>query len=493
MYEHVLEHLKSKIKYLPPSNIELINRAIKFATKAHEGQKRLTGVQYIQHPLEVANIIANLRLDSDAIIAAILHDTIEDTGTPLSDIKKEFGSDAARLVDGVTKLGHVRISKSWFVPFRKKEIELSQYESQIETLRKMFVAMSKDLRVILIKIADRICNLRTLSYLPPDKQKRIAKETMDIYSPIASRLGIGEFQGQLEDLSFRYLEPKEFAWLQKLAIPRIEARKKYLKSIERKLHNILANKHGINCQITHRAKTWYSLYRKLLKYDRDINKVYDIVAMRVIVPSIDDCYNVLGLIHSIWRPLPGRIKDYIALPKPNGYQSIHTTVFAENGLITEIQVRTTEMDQQAEFGIAAHWYYSEKKVSRKLPKHQLAWVHELANWQSKIKSSKDLKQALALDFFKNRIFVFTPTGDVMDLPQGATPIDFAYAVHTDVGNQCQGSRVNNKMVAITTELNNGDVVEIIKNKKVRPTRDWLNFVKTEHARSWIRRIARSKK
>lgn len=493
MYEQVLKHLKSKIKYLPPSDIGQIERAVDFAIEVHKGQKRLTGAQYIQHPLEVASTIADLRLDSSAIIAAILHDTVEDTSVQLAEIKKNFGGDVARLVDGVTKLGHVRISKSWFLPFKKKEVTVSRYESQIETLRKMFVAMSKDLRVILIKIADRIRNLQTLSYLPPDKQKRIAKETMDIYSPIASRLGIGEFKGQLEDLSFKYLEPKEFAWLQKLAVPRIEARKKYLKSIERKLHHLLTKEHGINCQMTHRAKNWYSLYKKLLKYDRDINKIYDIVAMRIIVPSIDDCYNVLGLIHSLWRPLPGRIKDYIALPKPNGYQSIHTTVFADNGVITELQVRTTEMHQQAEFGVAAHWYYSERKISRKLPKQQLAWVHELASWQSKIKSSKDLKQALELDFFKDRIFVFTPTGDVMDLPQGATPIDFAYAVHTDVGNQCQGSLVNGKMVSITTELNNGDVVEIIKNKKVKPTRDWLNVVKTEHARSWIRRFARDKK
>ena len=487
MQTRIAEHLRSRIKYLQSNEIELIERAIAFATKAHEGQKRLNGAQYIQHPLEVAVTIAGLKLDANAIAASVLHDTVEDTGVPLQEIKKKFNGDIARLVDGVTKLGHVRINKNWFSPFKKKETTLNRYESQIETLRKMFVAMSKDLRVILIKIADRICNLHTLSHLAPDKQKRIAKETMDIYSPIASRLGIGEFQSQLEDLSFKYLEPKEFAWLQKLAIPRIEARKKYLKNIERKLYNILYRRHGISCKITHRAKNWYSLYKKLLKYDRDINKVYDIVAVRVVVPSVDDCYNVLGLIHSLWRPLPGRIKDYIALPKPNGYQSIHTTVFAESGVITEIQVRTTEMHHQAEFGIAAHWYYGEKKISRKLPKHQLAWVHELATWQSKIESSKDLKQALSLDFFKNRIFIFTPTGDVMDLPQGATPIDFAYAVHTDVGNQCQGSKINGKMMAITTELNNGDVVEIIKNKRARPNRDWLNFVKTEHARNCIKR------
>jgi len=484
--QKIVENLRQKIRYLPPSEIAKIDKAIKFATAAHNSQSRLSGVPYIQHPLEVAALVASVKLDSDAVVAAVLHDTVEDTGTNLGTIKKQFGSHVTQLVDGITKLGRVRISKLWFLPFRTKKVEFSRYENQIENLRKMFVAMSKDLRTILIKIADRICNLQTLSYLAPDKQRRIAQETMDIYVPIASRLGIGEFQGRLEDAAFRYLHPKEFEWLQNLAVPRIAARKKYLKRISHKLLEFL-KRNGLNAEVTYRAKTWYSLYRKLLKYDRDINKVYDIVALRFVVPTIDDCYNTLGLVHSLWKPLPGRIKDYIALPKPNGYQSIHTTVFAESGTITEIQIRTPEMHHQAEFGIAAHWHYSEKKSSRKLPKKQLAWVRELAGWQSKLKSSDDLEKALALDFFKNRIFVFTPGGDVHDLPQGATPIDFAYAVHTDVGNQCQGAKVNGKMVAITSELSNGDVVEIFKSKRAKPSRDWLNFVKTEHARSCIKK------
>ncbi len=489
MVNRLSDNLVKRINYLNQSQIEQVKDAINFAARAHEGQSRLSGTPYVQHPMEVALLVASLKLDADAITAAALHDTVEDTGISLGDVKKKFGSRVAQLVDGITKLGRVRISKSWFVPFRKKEIEITKYESQIETLRKMFVAMSKDLRVVLIKLADRACNLETLGYLPPDKQKRIAQETMDIFVPIASRLGIGEFQGKLEDGSFRYLMPDEYKTLQKTAVPVIEARINYLKMASKKLTDIL-RENGLECRITYRAKTWYSLYRKLLKYERDISKIYDIVAMRIVVPAIDDCYNVLGVIHSVWRPLPGRIKDYIALPKPNGYQSIHTTVFADKGVITEIQIRTEKMNEQAEFGIAAHWYYNESKQTRKLPKQKLAWVNELANWQAKIKSATDLRQALKLDFFKSRIFVFTPTGDVKDLPQGATPIDFAYAVHSDVGNQCRGARVNGRYIPISSELSNGDVVEIVKSKKARPTKDWLAFVKTEHARSCIKKNVR---
>lgn len=489
MVNILVENLKKRINYLNQTQIEQVKNAIDFATRAHDGQKRLSGSPYLRHPIEVALLVSSLKLDADAITAAVLHDTVEDTGITLREVRKIFGGRVAQLVDGITKLGRVRISKSWFAPFRKKEVEISNYESQIETLRKMFVAMSKDLRVVLIKLADRACNLETLNYLPPEKRKRIAQETMDIYVPIASRLGIGEFQGKLEDGSFKYLMPSEYGALQKTAIPVIEARINYLNFASKKLTDIL-RENGLECQITYRAKTWYSLYRKLLKYERDITKIYDIVAMRIVVPAIDDCYNVLGIIHSIWRPLPGRIKDYIALPKPNGYQSIHTTVFSDKGVITEIQIRTEKMNEQAEFGIAAHWYYNESKYSRKLPKQKLAWVNELAAWQAKVKSATDLHQALKLDFFKNRIFVFTPTGDVKDLPQGATPIDFAYAVHSDVGNQCHGARVNGRYVPISSELSNGDVVEIVKSKKAKPSKDWLGYVKTEHARSCIKKIVK---
>jgi len=491
---NAIDNLLKKVNGLPGNDVLAIKKAIDFAKEQHKGQLRKTGEPYFVHPIEVAGVVADLEIGYEAIIAAILHDTVEDTDASLNVIKKLFGPIVANLVDGVTKLGSVRISKAWFQLNNinaNDSDEHIRYQAQIETLRKMFVAMSKDLRVVIIKIADRYCNLKTLSFLPKDRQIRIARETMDIYSPIAYRLGMGEFQGLLEDMAFKYLEPKEYEWLQKLAIPAIESREKYLKKVGKRLSATL-NKNGITANITYRAKHWYSLYKKLLKHDRDINKIYDIVALRIVVPTIEDCYNVLGIIHSLWTPLPGRIKDYIALPKPNGYQSIHTSVFAENGVITEIQIRTPEMHRQAEFGIAAHWYYGERKQSQLMNKEQLAWVKELARWQSRIKNAQDLEQALSLDFFSNRIFAFTPIGDVIDLPQGATAIDFAYAVHTAVGNQCYGAKINGKMSPIATVLNNGDVIEIIKNKKVKPSRDWLKIAKTELAKSWIRKMTSEK-
>lgn len=481
--------LEKRIQYLPTADKQKVKKAVDFAIKAHEGQMRLSGVPQYIHALDVALKVADLHLDADAISAAVLHDTVEDTPTTNKEIKKYFGSTVARLVDGVTKLDTIRMSKSWIKPFKKEYVQVDRYENQVETLRKMFVAMSKDIRVILIKLADRLCNLKTLSYLPEVKRLRIAQETMDIYAPIANRLGMGEFKCELEDLSFPHLLPKEYAWVKKLAVPAIEARRKYLVKVSRKL-KVAIDKQGIDSKISYRAKRWYSLYNKLQKHDKDIAKIYDVVALRVVVPSVEDCYNVLGLIHARWRPLPGRIKDYIALPKPNGYQSIHTTVFAENGIITEFQVRTPAMDKQAEFGIAAHWHYSEKGVSHKLEKAQVAWVNELLKWQNRIKDSKDLKQALSLDFFKDRIFVFTPSGEARDLPNGATPIDFAYSIHTAVGNQCAGAKVNGKISPITSALKNGDIIEIIKNKKARPKLDWLKSVKTEHARESIRKYTK---
>ena len=491
---NAIDNLIKKVHHLPSNDVLSIKKAIDFAKEQHAGQLRKTGDPYFIHPVEVAGVVADLEIGHEAIIAAILHDTVEDTETSVATIKKLFGPVVANLVDGVTKLGNVRISKAWF---QTKKIESPdndeqhRYQTQIETLRKMFVAMSRDLRVVIIKIADRYCNLKTLNFLPRDRQIRIARETMDIYSPIAYRLGMGEFQGLLEDMAFKFLEPKEYDWLQKLAVPAIEQREKYLRHVGKRLSATL-NKAGIAASLTYRAKHWYSLYKKLLKHDRDINKIYDIVAMRIVVPTVEDCYNVLGIVHSLWTPLPGRIKDYIALPKPNGYQSIHTSVFADNGIITEIQIRTPEMHRQAEFGIAAHWYYGERKQSQLMNKEQLAWVKELARWQARIKNAKDLEQALALDFFSNRIFAFTPIGDVIDLPHGATAIDFAYAVHTAVGNQCYGAKINGKMSPIASVLENGDLVEIIKNKKVKPSRDWLKITKTEHARSWIRKMTADK-
>ncbi|MBP6930227.1 bifunctional (p)ppGpp synthetase/guanosine-3',5'-bis(diphosphate) 3'-pyrophosphohydrolase [Patescibacteria group bacterium] len=487
MPQKLTDALMQKIGYLPVESQAKIKSAVQFAIRVHEGQIRLSGVPQYDHALEVALYIAELRLDSEAIIASILHDTVEDTPTTIKDIKSRFGPTVARLVDGVTKLDSIRMSKTWLKPFSPQYKQVDRYENQVETLRKMFVAMSKDIRVVIIKLADRLCNLKTLTYLPEVKRLRIAQETMDIYAPIANRLGMGEFRCELEDLSFPHLMPKEYKWVKKLAIPAIEARRKYLSKVSKKLKSLI-ERQGVDAKIVYRAKRWYSLYIKLLSHDCDISKIYDVVALRVMVPSVEDCYNVLGIIHSLWKPLPGRIKDYIALPKPNGYRSIHTTVFADNGVITEVQVRTPKMDRQAEFGIAANWSYKEKGPLRKLKKTQLAWVNELLRWQSRIQKSKDIKEALALDFFSDRIFVFTPQGDAVDLPVGATPIDFAYAVHTAVGNQCVGAKVNGKMVSITSGLKNGDIIEIIKNRKGKPKLDWLRFVKTEHAKESIRRF-----
>jgi len=488
MSQRLADALLKRISYLSAGAQSKIKSAIQFASNAHEGQIRLSGAPQLNHALEVGLYIAELRLDSDTVIASILHDTVEDTPATIKDIKSRFGATVAKLVDGVTKLDSIRISKTWLKPFSPQYKQVDRYENQAETLRKMFVAMSKDIRVVIIKLADRLCNLKTLSFLPEVKRLRIAQETMDIYAPIANRLGMGEFRCELEDLSFPHLMPKEYKWVKKLAVPAIEARRKYLARVSKKL-KILIERQGVDAEITYRAKRWYSLYIKLLKHDRDIGKIYDVVALRVIVPSVEDCYNVLGIIHSLWKPLPGRIKDYIALPKPNGYRSIHTTVFADNGVITEVQVRTPKMDRQAEFGIAAHWSYKEKGSMKKLRKTQLTWINELLRWQSKVQKSKDVKEALALDFFSDRIFVFTPQGDAVDLPVGATPIDFAYAVHTAVGNQCAGARVNDKMVSITSALKNGDIIEIIKNRKGKPKLDWLRFVKTEHAKESIRKAA----
>ena len=481
------DRLLHRLHYLSQNDKKFVLRSLEFATAAHKGQKRISGQPYIEHSLDVALKISALKLDKDAIAASLLHDTVEDTPTILGDIRKNFGPAVAQLVDGLTKLDRVRISKSWFKPFKKNYKQVDRYENQIETLRKMFVAMSRDIRVIIIKLADRLCNLRSLSYLPQVKQKRIAQETMDIYAPIANRLGMGEFRCELEDLSFPYLRPEEYKWVRHLAVPAIYARKKYLGKISHKLYNAIAQ-YGINCKIIYRAKRWYALFRKLEIHGRDIDKIYDLVALRIIVPEIEDCYNVLGVIHSLWQPLTGRIKDYIALPKPNGYQSIHTTVLADRGVIVEMQIRTPEMNSQAEFGIAAHWHYSDKRSSRPIPKKMLRWVDELLKWQKRITDTKDWKQALSIDFFKDRIFVFTPAGEAKDLPAGATPVDFAYSVHTAVGNQCAGAKINGRISPLNKVLANGDIIEIIKDKKIKPSRDWLRFVKTEQARESISKI-----
>lgn len=489
----VLEHSKA---YLDKDDRQLIAKAFKFAEIAHKGQKRGTGEEYIQHPLFVADFLVDYKMDADTIAAALLHDAMEDNPQISPELEKNFSADIINLIDGVTKLGKIKIKKSWFLPLRflqsQQEKQLG-FERHVESLRKMFMAMSKDIRIIIIKLADRLHNMQTLDGVRPDKRERIARETLEIYAPLARRLGMGRLKGLLEDLAFPYAYPEEYKALKKMVGPKYEAKEKYISKAKYLVsEEIKKNKIKI-IAIDGRRKHLYSLWKKLSRYDEDLGKIHDLMALRIIVPTQADCYRVLGVIHNHWRPLIGRIKDYIALPKPNGYQSLHTTVFGPEGEILEIQIRTKEMHEQAEFGIASHWHYSESKggkdykarKSAKITKNEAQWLNELARWHEKTKDSKEWVESVSMDFFQGRIFAFTPLGDVIDLPVGATPIDFAYAVHTDVGDSCVGAKVNGKIVPLKYNLKNGDIVEIATNKNSRPKRDWLRFVKTGRAKGKI--------
>lgn len=459
------------------ADTDLIKLAFDFADTAHKGQKRLNGDPYIYHSLETAITLADMKADQTTIIAGLLHDVPEDTDYSLVDVEKNFGSEVANLVGGITKLG---------------KIKYRGIERYAENLRKMFISMAEDFRVMLIKMADRLHNLKTLSSLPKEKAQRIALETLEIYAPIANRLGMGHIKGELEDLAFPYVYPKEYEWMKKNIVPRYKPKVEYIEKVIKILKKEL-DKHNIKINSIHgRQKRLYSLYQKLQRpqYDRDLSKIYDLVAVRIIVPTADDCYTVLGTIHHLWKPMPGRIKDYIAQPKPNNYQSLHTTVFCLDNEIVELQIRTQEMHEQAEYGIAAYWQYKEINVLGKgytIPK-KLQWVAELVKWQKEIHSASEfLKSVRKFEAFANRIFVFTPHGDVIDLPEEATPVDFAYHIHTEVGNKCAGAKVNGEMASLDTQLKNGDMVEIIVDKNRKgPSRDWLKFVKTNMARYKIR-------
>lgn len=490
--------LEQKLSYLTDADRKLVRRAYEFAEKAHLKQKRQSGEPYIIHGLETAAFIAELKLDVSALAAALLHDTCEDTDCELTNIRKYFGRKIAALVDGVTKLGKIRIQRRWL--FLRDEKELQEFDRQAETLRKMFMAMARDIRVVIIKLADRLHNMKTLEAIPQEKRLRIAKETLEIYAPLADRLGMGELKGQLEDLSFKHLYPDDYRELSSRMAPYLKHKEKYLSHLKKVLLKKLA-KEGLRPEIQGRKKHLYSLFLKLKRYDNDLGRIYDLMALRIIVESVEECYQALGLIHKMWRPLVGKIKDYIAVPKPNGYQSIHTTVFAERGELIEIQIRSRKMHDQAENGIAAHWHYAIKKGTldylrrrtSRVPPKELTWVRELARWQQS-HSNLEVIDDLELDFFSDRIFVYTPQGDVKDLPSGATVIDFAYSIHTDVGNSLAGAKINGKLIKISTPLKNGDIVEIIKAKKVTgPKRDWLEIAKTALARSRIRHWLKTKK
>ncbi len=467
------------------SDQKLTKKALEFAQAAHAGQKRASGEDYIIHPIRVAEILTQMSLDSKTIAAGLLHDVVDDTDKTLRDIEKEFGNEVAFLVAGVSKLGKLRYPESGMEIKTVEERVEEPIDKRAENLRKMFFAMGEDLRVVLIKLADRLHNMETLGSLPPEKRRRIALETLEIYAPLADRLGMGEMKVELEGLAFPFLYPREYEWLMNNVKERYEKRKTYLEKVQPALKKILL-KEGVKILDMHsRAKSYWSLYQKLLRYDMNFEKIYDLVALRIIVKDVTSCYKALGAIHKHWKPLPQKIQDFIALPKPNGYQGLHTTVFCIDGKLTEFQIKTKEMHEEAENGICAHWAYKQG-IDLGAQRNKFAWVQQLRDWQKDVSKSKEFLETLKIDFFKHRIFVFTPRGDVIDLPEGATPVDFAYTVHTEIGNKCAGAKVNGKMVALSHALRNGDVVEIITDKNKKPSRAWLEFAKTSIARSRIK-------
>jgi GTP pyrophosphokinase len=491
MKKLTLEDIFKALKSSPTeARRKVITEAYDLALKAHAGQKRRSGEDYIQHPIAVAKILAEIGMGGKTIAAGLLHDVPEDTEVTLEQIEKQFGKEIAAMIDGVTKLGKIKLRGS-------------HEEYFLENLRKMFIAMATDIRVIIIKLADRLHNMRTLQHNPPEKQQRIARETMEVFAPIANRLGMGEIKTQLQDLSFKYLDPKNYEFVQDLEEKDYKERKRYVDLAIKELRSEL-KKDGIEVVEMHgRAKSVYSLFLKLQKHDMDINHVYDLAAVRIIVNEVADCYETLGIVHKKYRPMIGRIKDYISLPKPNGYQSIHTTVFGPDGRIMEVQIRTLKMHNEAEFGIAAHWIYSEQKKKKNwrdflfkkkqaVPEKELEWVKQLREWQNEIgRDDEEFMQSLKIDFFKNHIFAFTPQGDIIDLPEEATPIDFAYAIHGEIGNHATGAKANSKMVPLDYHIKNGDVLEILTDKaRKSPNGDWLKFVKTSVAKSHIRRELR---
>ncbi|MBI4280729.1 bifunctional (p)ppGpp synthetase/guanosine-3',5'-bis(diphosphate) 3'-pyrophosphohydrolase [Candidatus Uhrbacteria bacterium] len=466
--------------YIPHGDLTLVERAFLFAKKAHQGQLRQTGEPYINHVIATARRLADWHFSPTIVAAGLLHDVPEDTPYSIEEIRKQFPKDIAAIVAAETKLSTLRYQG---------------VERYAENLRKFILAMVRDVRVLFVKFADRAHNLETLSALPEHKRRRIALETLEIYAPIANRLGMGEIRGLLEDLSFPYVLPEEHLWLTNLIKGKFEEKEQRLKTVKEEIKKELAKAKISALDVHGRTKHLFSLYRKLLRYDRDLSKVYDLVAIRIIVPTVSDCYTVLGIIHQRWKPLKGRIKDYIAQPKPNGYQSLHTTVFTDEGEIVEFQIRTKEMHEEAEFGIAAHWRYKEHgEAGQPKHHHRLRWLEELAHIQKELHDRKEFLETieeLKIDAFQNRIFVFTPRGDVLDLPEQSTPIDFAYAIHTDLGDHCSGARINGAMAALETKLNSGDIIEIVTDAKRRgPSPDWLKFVRTRHARQTIKTSAR---
>ncbi len=472
--EKKIEEIITLVGDISQEEKQLLESAYSFSFKAHKGQKRLSGKPYFFHVFETAKILTKMGMDVQTIAAGLLHDVLEDTEVTEEKLKKKFGEDILFLVKGVTKLG---------------TLKYHGYERHVESLRKFFIAMTNDLRVVIIKFADRLHNLKTLEFIREDKRHRIAIESIEVYAPLANRLSMGKLKGQLEDAAFPFAYPKEYIEMEKIIKENKDLHEKNLIEIHEKLKGEL-KKHKIKSfELNYRVKNKYSLYKKLLKHEMDIEKIHDIIALRIVVETIEECYKVLGLIHSLWNPLSGRIKDYIATPKPNGYRSIHTTIFTGSGSIAEIQIRTKEMHIEAEYGVAAHFIYKEKKVKSNkgsIKKSKFNWIEELKELNYNPKKPKIFLEHLKTDFFNDRIFIFTPKGDVIDLPEDSTPIDFAYTIHSAIGDHTLGAKINGKMSQLFTKLKNGDMVEIIKSKDSHPSSKWLEYVKTTVAKKHIR-------
>src|SRR5712671_4725454 len=474
-FEDLLEKVRA---YSPDADVELLRRAYVFSAFEHKGKVRHSGEPYLIHPLAVADFLADLKLDAATIAAGLLHDVVEDTLTTIERIRELFGPEVAHVVEGVTKISAIPLSSS------------TSEERQAENFRKMLLAMVDDIRVILVKLADRLHNMRTLGHLPDDRRVKIAQETRDIYAPIANRLGMSKVKNELEELSFRYLEPQAYEALRTEVDLKRRATEGLIGELKKTIAAKLTEAQVPVVEIEGRIKRLWSIHQKLKRQKIELDQVYDFIALRIVTDSIKDCYAALGIIHQTWQPVPGRIKDFVAMPRPNGYQSLHTSVISERGAPFEVQIRTVEMHRRAEEGIAAHWKYKEGRVGDHRDERYFQWMRQLLEYQQEVRDPQEFIQNLKVELYPEEVYAFTPKGLVKAFPRGATPIDFAYAVHTDVGHQCVGARINGKMVPLRTRLKSGDIVEIVTSPGHKPSRDWLTFVVTSHARYEIKHIIR---